>query len=76
MIIKEEALGAVVAWLSDNNTGTPLDVIRVDAVSQFAVAHGCDDNEQPVMAKGGGCRTIGCPETVTFWLVIVGLALP
>lgn len=73
-------LGTQIAWLSSNNTGIPLDVTRVAAVTQLAVTQGDGEpetlNGQPVTVKGAGMVTMGWPPTNTFGLGEVGWACP
>lgn len=40
-MIKGVPFGTHTAWLSMSNTGMPIDVTRVEAVSQLAVRQGC-----------------------------------
>ena len=63
VIISGVPLGTQMAWLSNNKTGNPLDVMRVAAVTQFAVTQGDGAPEilkaHPATTKGAGKVTIG-----------------
>ena len=74
-------VGAQVAWLSCNNTGCPLEVTRVAALTNCAVTQGPlaaagGGNVQPAIAYVVGSVTIGWPLTNTRGLGAVGVACP
>lgn len=81
MIISGVAVGAHIAWLSNNNNGCPLEVTLVAAVVNCAVTQGPlpalgGGMMQPVTVQGGGMVTVACPLTVTRGLGVVGCACP
>ena len=63
VMISGVPLGAQMAWLSSSNTGIPLEVTRVAAVTQVAVRQGDGAPDtlkaQPATINGAGCITMG-----------------
>jgi hypothetical protein len=68
-------VGAQMAWLSCSNTGTPIELTRVAAITQVAVVQngaGMEACGHPAMAYIQVCVTMGCPPTLTRGLGTVG----
>src|SRR5215210_7591643 len=74
-------VGAQMAWLSNNSSGTPLDKTRVAEVTHCAVtqgpfAAGGGGSVQPATTYGLARVTVGWPPTSTRGLGTVGWACP
>src|SRR5689334_17572723 len=75
------AVGAHIAWLSKQSSGCPLEVTRIEpltncAVTQGPLAAGGGGNAQPAITQGADRLTVGCPLTVTRGLGTVACACP
>jgi hypothetical protein len=80
-VISGVPVGTQIAWLSNSSSGCPVDVTRVDPITNCAVTQGPfpaggGGIAQPATVYGAVSNTVAIPFIVTRGLGTVGVACP
>jgi hypothetical protein len=81
LVIVGVPVGMQIAWLSNSNSGKPLEVTRTEPIMNCAVTHGPfpaggGGMAQPATTYGAESVAAGIPESITCGLSTVGWACP